>query len=95
MFNVDGEYDAYDNECPGQGGPVCEGQVGGMMVTDVDPETGERETEWVKEGRILSCPWCSWEFDLVTGQCESNERAALFGRDVRIEDGRIVVSKQG
>jgi len=47
LFNVNGEYHAVDNVCLHRGGPLCEGSVGGTIVTcpwhgwQFDPSTGK------------------------------------------------------
>lgn len=89
VFNIDGEIFIYKNQCPNQGGPVLEGRIGGSMVTEYDKETDTVETSWQKEDQIIACPWCSWEFDLKTGLCESTDSASLIRVDFIIENGEI------
>lgn len=92
VFRLDGEYLAYTNWCAHQGGPVCEGDLAGTTEATRDLETGRYEMEWVKEDRVLRCPWHAWEFDAATGACLHTDRYKLIEHEARIEDGEVVVS---
>ena len=63
IFNLGGLYYALRNHCPHRGAPLCEGKLIGLV-------TAGRPYEAVisREGKILRCPWHSWEFDITTGQ---------------------------
>jgi len=92
VFSIDGEYHAYTNWCAHQSGPICEGMLTGTTIASFDKETLETELAWDDEGRILTCPWHAWEYDVTTGECLSRENIRLIEHDVREEDGEIVVS---
>ena len=47
---------------------------------------------WVKEGKILNCPWHGWEYDIKTGVCLSRRSVKLPSYPVRVEDGKIIVT---
>ena len=91
VFNVDGEYHAYPNWCPHQGGPLCAGTVDGTVDAVYDPETLEETETWVKDGQILRCPWHSWEFDMGENQFLHETDLTLPSYPVRIENGDVVV----
>ena len=63
LFNVKGEFYALANRCPHQGGPMCKGKVGGLVLSN-----GPGEYRVVRPGEFLKCPWHGWEFDIRTGQ---------------------------
>ncbi len=63
IFNIDGEYYAVRNQCPHEGGPLCEGVLSGLVRSN---EPGQYE--YIRHGEILRCPWHMWEFDIKTGQ---------------------------
>ncbi len=63
LFNVKGEFYALANRCPHQGGPMCKGRVGGLVLSD-----GPGEYRVVRPGEFIKCPWHGWEFDIRTGQ---------------------------
>lgn len=92
VFNVEGEYSAYTNWCPHQGGPACEGVVTGTTTATFDRETLETDLEWERDGLVLTCPWHAWEFDVTTGECLSRGKIRLIEHDVRVEGDDVVVS---
>lgn len=92
VFRIDGEFHAYTNWCAHHGGPVCEGSLDGTTEATFDRETLETELEWVRDGRILRCPWHAWEFDVETGECRHSDRYRLVEHDVGVEGGDVVVS---
>ena len=63
VFNIHGEYYALINRCSHQGGPLCRGQLVGLIMPS---EPGEYK--WTRHGEILRCPWHAWEFDVKTGK---------------------------
>ncbi|HEX5414688.1 MAG TPA: Rieske 2Fe-2S domain-containing protein [Chloroflexota bacterium] len=63
VFNIGGEYFAFRNRCPHQGGPLCIGTLWGFVVSD-----GPGDARLVREGEVLKCPWHAWEYDIRTGQ---------------------------
>jgi nitrite reductase/ring-hydroxylating ferredoxin subunit len=44
--------------------------------------------EWV----TCPCPWHGWEYDLKTGQCLSNTRAAVQTYPVKTENEEILIA---
>src|SRR6266566_776334 len=58
---LDGEFYALKNSCPHQAARVCLGRVVGTTLPgDV------YQFNYGQEGRILRCPWHSWEYDITT-----------------------------
>lgn len=77
VIRYEGEFFAYANVCPHQGGPVCEGLIIGKVEEDLD-ELGRVERGRFSEDRIhLVCPWHGMEFDLRTGRCAPDPRRRL------------------
>ncbi|HEX5415466.1 MAG TPA: Rieske 2Fe-2S domain-containing protein [Chloroflexota bacterium] len=89
IFNVKGTYYALPNHCFHQGGPLCEGFVGGTVMTTA---ASGWKPEWVQEGEIVVCPWHGMEFNITTGRCLARRRARLRQFRVRVADGEIRVS---
>lgn len=85
------EWRAVLNVCPHRGAPVCRGTVGGTW-----PPSAPGTLEYGREGRVLSCPWHGYEFDLDDGR-------ELFHRDpkqlrlfpVVVDGGRVSVHVPG
>jgi nitrite reductase/ring-hydroxylating ferredoxin subunit len=86
VFNVDGKLYALANRCPHAGGPLCRG----VLTGTTEPGTGH-EVRWVREGRVLRCPWHSWEFDIATGRTLTKPTVATKTFSVVVEDGTIYV----
>lgn len=89
IFNVRGQLYAIPNHCFHQGGPLCEGNVGGTIVAT---PASDWKPEWRFEGEIVVCPWHGLEFNVTTGQCLARRRARLRQYRVQVNDGRIVLA---
>jgi 3-phenylpropionate/trans-cinnamate dioxygenase ferredoxin subunit len=63
VFNLGGEFFAIRNTCPHAGGPLCDGVLSGMVVSD---QPGEYT--YLRRGEFIRCPWHQWEFDVRTGR---------------------------
>ena len=61
LFRLDGKLFAYDNVCPHQGGPVCQGT---LLPRVVENSTG---SAFHPTDRHIVCPWHGFEFDIRTG----------------------------
>jgi nitrite reductase/ring-hydroxylating ferredoxin subunit len=87
VFNLDGEFFALANKCPHRGGPLRQGQLGGLILSD---EPGDYQ--YIRQGEIIRCPWHNWEFDIRTGKswCDPEKvRARRFG--VSVEKGARLI----
>ncbi|MEZ4562996.1 MAG: Rieske (2Fe-2S) protein [Thermomicrobiales bacterium] len=81
VFNVNGAFYALRNRCPHQGGPLCEGPVGGFVTS-----SGPGEYHLTRPGEMLRCPWHGWEFDIQTGQSWFDpKRVRVRAYDVTLE----------
>ncbi len=83
VFNIDGEFFALRNRCPHLGGPLCAGEVLGLVHAS---EPGDVRFDASK--KLLTCPWHGWEFDVKTGRSYFNPRvrARRYDVEVRQED---------
>ncbi len=88
LFNVDGELFALENRCAHHGAPLCKGRVSGTLLPS-EPY----EYRWGREGRILTCPWHGWQYDLETGVSLHDSLVRVPRYEVRVEDGEIVISE--
>lgn len=43
------------------------------------------------EGRVVSCPWHGWQFDVTTGECVKNPSAKVTVYQVKVEGSDIKV----
>ena len=83
VFNIKGEYFALRNRCPHQGGPLCEGQLSGLLEASVPGEFS-----YSRSGEILHCPWHGWEYDIRNGQSYFDPRSVrVRSYDVQVQGG--------
>lgn len=87
IFNVRGEFFALRNRCPHLGGPLCAGEVLGLVYSS---KPGDVQFDGSK--RLITCPWHGWEFDVKTGQSYFNPR--LKARRYSVETSAGEESKQ-
>lgn len=45
--------------------------------------------EGMLEGRVLTCPWHGWQYDVCTGLNEFDHAIELETYEVRVEDGEV------
>src|SRR5262252_7090531 len=87
VFNLDGEFYALKNSCPHQAARVCLGRVvGTTLPSDV------YEFRYGQEGRILRCPWHSWEYDIRTGESVFDKNVRVVSYAVAIADGEVAIT---
>jgi nitrite reductase (NADH) small subunit len=90
IFNLGEErFVAYRNHCPHQGAPVCLGRVGGTTLS-----SAPGDYVYGRHGRVLTCPWHGWEFDLETGRTLFGGRSRLAPVRVRVEDDILILELQ-
>ena len=87
VFNVGGRFYALKNLCPHQGGPLCQGRLRPLIVSD-----RPYQVSYQRESEILRCPWHNWEFDIKTGEALCNPGVRVRTYAVTVEAGEIVVS---
>lgn len=86
IFNVNGRFYAIRNRCAHQGGPVCLGNLLGLLRSR---RPGEYEFD--PSRKLLECPWHGWEYDIETGQSWFDPSSAKVRRyPVEIEVGRVL-----
>jgi nitrite reductase (NADH) small subunit len=91
IFHRGGQYFAYRNFCPHQGGPACEGVLMPQVI-DVIGEGGVYNGQSYDERDMhIVCPWHSYEFHLSDGThvCDKNLRLKKY--EVVRRDGQVYV----
>ena len=92
IFRVGGELYAYDNPCPHQGGPVCQGTLlPGVVEVITETQTSAGFLFNEAYPRIV-CPWHGYEFSITTGCHPATETIGLRKVPVFEKDGEIYVS---
>ena len=44
-------------------------------------------------GKVLTCPWHGWQFNVTTGQHQYSANVRQQSYDVKVENGRVFVRK--
>ena len=83
-----GNFYAYADMCPHQGGPACEGDLRGCVIGQVD-KTGLYIESTSKERFSIVCPWHGVEYDLENGECLTNRRQRLRRFNVIVENDDV------
>jgi nitrite reductase/ring-hydroxylating ferredoxin subunit len=91
VFRYDGEYHAYRNLCPHQGGPVCEGILLPKVLAVVDEERKFYGHRYDQAEPHFVCPWHGYEYKLKTGECAGDPSIRLQRHAVVERDGCVYV----
>lgn len=67
-----------------------EGEI--YAIDNVCPHLQGPLVEGILEGRIVSCPWHAWTFDVGTGRCTFSEDVRVERFEVRIRGTDVEVS---
>ncbi|SDS30930.1 Rieske (2Fe-2S) protein [Actinopolymorpha singaporensis] len=93
VFNLGGDFFAIRNQCPHEGGPLCEGVVSGLVSSRTPGEY-----DYVRRGEIVRCPWHQWEFDIRSGRSwfdPAKTRVATYETSVETTTGTSVETEGG
>lgn len=91
IIHQGGEYYAYRNYCPHQGGPACEGlkmPAVRMLIDDKGLYAGQ---EFDRGDMRIVCPWHGYEFSLASGVNVCDARLKLKKYDVVEREGQMYV----
>jgi NAD(P)H-dependent nitrite reductase small subunit len=58
-------------------------------IDNVCPHYAGPLVEGQLNGKIISCPWHAWTFDVTTGQCTFNEEICVKTFPVKVQDGEV------
>lgn len=89
VFRIDDEFFALANYCIHESGPLCEGQLTGVMNRD------DQAAEWRYESdrQCVVCPWHGWTFDVKTGVNVDDEQYAVPTYEVEVRNGEVFVRR--
>ena len=91
IFRVDGKLYAYENTCPHQGGPVCQGlRIDAVRELLNDSSAPAGFAFDAGDPRIV-CPWHGFEFSVKTGCHPGNPAIRLNAIPVEEEGGILYV----
>lgn len=89
IFHVDGQFYALRHRCPHHGGPLCTGDILGLVYS-----SGPGDIHLDASTKLLICPWHGWEFDIKTGRSYFDpQRTRARPYPVEVQPGDAVARK--
>lgn len=91
VFRLNSEFVAWRNECPHQGGPVCQGKLMRGVEERLDDERRSLGIHYREGSLHLVCPWHGFEFDARSGRHAGHGAVRLASYPVKLRDGDVYV----
>ena len=91
VFRAGGRLYAYENTCPHQGGPVCQGLVIPAVNEVLDEQRASTGFAFDADDLRIVCPWHGFEFSIKTGCHPAAPQMKLLAVEVTEQDGTIYV----
>jgi nitrite reductase/ring-hydroxylating ferredoxin subunit len=92
VYRLDGALYAYENICPHQGGPVCEGLIVPRVLELIDNARVSLGNKFDDNSLHIACPWHGFEYDIRTGRHEGGANFSLKRVSVLEKDGDVYVT---
>ncbi|MEU4893303.1 Rieske 2Fe-2S domain-containing protein [Streptomyces sp. NPDC044780] len=92
LFRFKGKLYAYENLCPHQGGPACQGRMVDGVRERIEEGGRSAGLAFDKDDPHIVCPWHGFEYRLTTGEHAGVPSIRLRGFGVREEGGDIHVA---
>ena len=77
IFRINDNFFAWKNQCPHQGGPVCQGRLFPLVRENLDSEMQSHGRIYDEKKLNIVCPWHGLEFDIETGEHPGNPKLKL------------------
>lgn len=91
VYFVHGNWYAYQNLCPHQGGPACEG----LLMAKVEEVIAEDKTyqgmRFNHDEMHIVCPWHGWEFKIDDGVSAADKKWKLRKYEVEVRGDDVYV----
>ena len=91
VYLVHGDWYAYQNLCPHQGGPACEG----LLMAKVEEVIAEDKTyqgmRFNHDEMHIVCPWHGWEFNIADGAACADRKWKLRKYDIEVRGDEVYV----
>jgi nitrite reductase/ring-hydroxylating ferredoxin subunit len=92
VFRVDGKFFAYENNCPHQGGPVCQGKILAKVEEVLGVDKTSQGLKFSDEHVHIICPWHGYEYNIATGRHPGDKNVRLKPYQVKVKDGEVYVT---
>ncbi len=93
IFRLGKDFYAWRNECPHQGGPVCQGRIFKRVVEVIHADKTAHGRDYADDGRLnIVCPWHGMEFDIRTGQFAGTPGMGLDPANVQVQNGQVFIT---
>ena len=79
---------AWENRCPHNNGPVCQGKIYQKVDERIGPD-GKSLGMCFTDTKQIVCPWHGYEFSITTGRHPANPNVRLRPVNVQLREGRI------
>ena len=91
VYFVKGGWYAYQNHCPHQGGPACEGLMMAKVETILAEDKTSQGMRFNHDEMHIVCPWHGWEFRMADGMSSADRNFALRKYDVEVKGDDVYV----
>lgn len=91
IFRVGAKLYAYENICPHQGGPACQGRIVPRVRENIDEQKLAHGLRFDDEQLHVVCPWHGAEYVITTGSHVTLPAMRLRGFATEERDGDIYV----
>ena len=91
VYFVNGAWHAYQNHCPHQGGPACEGLTMAKVEAIIADDKTRQGTRFNHDEQHIVCPWHGWEFRMEDGVSSADRKFGLKKYDVEVTGDDVYV----
>jgi len=92
IFRVNGQLRAWENICPHQGGPVCQGAIIPAVVENLNDQKASTGFAFNPGDTHIVCPWHGFEFSIATGCHPAKPSIRLRAAAIEESNGEIHVT---
>lgn len=91
VFQIGGAFYSWQNVCPHQGGPVCQGRVFKRVIENVEADGRVYGLRYDERVRHIVCPWHGAEFDIRTGCHAGTNTLKLVPIETIVRNGEVFI----
>ena len=91
VYFINGGWYAYQNHCPHQGGPACEGLTMAKVEAVIAADKTYQGTRFNHDQMHIVCPWHGWEFRMADGALDADDTHRLRKFDVEVRGDDVYV----